>query len=103
MPTTNQDCIRTCRGYLGHFFDRHPDAVTQKRALKALRLLSACDEPLRGKPAGWAAGIVYAVANRERRACGVPGMLNREFEAFFDVSMGTIRKRSAQIARVLDW
>ena len=103
MPETNQDCIRACRGYLEHFFDHHPNAALQKRALKVLRLLTACDEPLRGKPAGWAAGIVYAVANRERRACGVPGILNEDLEAFFDVSMGTARKRAARIADFLDW
>jgi len=103
MPVMNQDCMRACRGYLEQFFNRHPDAALQKRALKAMRLLTACDEPLTGKLAGWAAGIVYAVANRDRQACGVPGILNSEFEAFFDVSMGTIRKRSAQIARLLDW
>jgi hypothetical protein len=103
MTVTNQDCIRACQGYLHHFYERHPDAALQKRAMKALRLLTACDETLGGKPAGWAAGIVYAVANRERGACGVPGILNREFEAFFDVSMGTARKRSAQLARLLDW
>ena len=103
MPETNEDCIRACRGYLEHFFSRHPNPALQKRALKALRLLTACDEQLRGKPAGWAAGLVYAVANRDRQACGVPGLLNSEFEAFFDVSMGTIRKRAAQVARSLDW
>ena len=103
MNTTNRECERACRGYLDHFFCRHPDVLLQRRALKALRLLTACDEPLRGKPAGWAAGIVYAVANRDRQACGVPGLLNNEFEAFFGVSMGTIRRRAAQVATLLEW
>ena len=66
MDATNQDCIRACRGYLEHFVNRHPDAALQKRALNAMCLLMACDEPMGGKPAGWAAGIVYAVANRDR-------------------------------------
>ena len=103
MDDANQACIRACRGYLDHFFDCHPNAALQKRGLKALRLLTVCDEPLAGKPAGWAAGVVYAVANRERQACGVPGLLNSEFEAFFDVSMGTARRRASQIGRLLDW
>jgi hypothetical protein len=30
----------------------------------------------------------------------VPGILNADFERFFDASMGTIRKRAAQIARL---
>ena len=103
MAVMNQDYERACRGQLGQFFDRHPDAALQKRVLKAMRLLTSCDISLAGKPAGWAAGIIYAVANRDRQACGVPGMLNREFEAIFDVSMGTIRKRAAQIAELLAW
>jgi hypothetical protein len=37
------------------------------------------------------------VANLYRRACGVPGLLNCEFEAFFAVSMGTVRRRAAQV------
>lgn len=103
MDVTNQDCMGACHGYLEHFFNRHPDAAMQRRALKALRLLTACDIPLAGKTAGWAAGIIYAVANRDRQACGVPRLLNSEFEALFGVSMGTIRKRAAQIAQLLDW
>ena len=99
----NHDSEMACRDCLELFFADHPDATLRKRALKALRLLAACDEPLAGKPAGWAAGIVYAVANRDRQACGVPGILNRELEALFGVSMGTIRKRAAQIAGLLDW
>ena len=103
MAVMNQNCERACRGHLGQFFDRCPDAALQRRALKALRLLTACDMLLAGKTAGWAAGIIYAVANRDRQACGVPGLLNSEFEALFGVSMGTIRKRAAQIAQLLDW
>ena len=103
MDDANQACIRACRGYLDHFFDCHPNTALQKRATKALRLLTACDEPLGGKPAGWAAGVLYAVANRERRACGVPGILNQELETFFEVSMGTARKRAAHVSALLDW
>ena len=89
--------------FLDHFFGRHPNAALQKRALKALRLLMACDEPLLGKPSGWAAGIVYAVANRDRQACGVPGLLNSGFEVFFGVSMATIRRQAARVAASLEW
>lgn len=62
-----------CREHLDRFFGSHGDAKMQKTAMKALRLLAADDEPMRGKPEGWAAGIVYALANRDRRACGLPG------------------------------
>ncbi|MEW6199180.1 MAG: hypothetical protein AB1601_11045 [Planctomycetota bacterium] len=98
---SNDGLMLTCRESLERFFGEHPDAATQQRALKALRLLAACEKPLPGKPEGWAAGIIYGLANRDRRACGVPGLLNREVEALFGVSMGTIRKRAAQIERLL--
>lgn len=101
MAVRDQNCGLACRERLERFFDEHPDAATRSRALKALRLLTACEKPLRGKPEGWAAGIIYGVVNRDRRACGVPGLLNSEVEAFFGVSMGTIRRRAAQIERLL--
>jgi hypothetical protein len=100
---TKQDLEHACREQLERFFGSHPNATMKKRVLKALRFLSASDKPLAGKPEGWAAGIIYAVANRDRQACGVPGLLNSEFEALFGVSMGTIRKRAAMVERLLDW
>lgn len=48
-------------------------------------------KPMTGNPEGWAAGIIYALVNQDRQACGVPGLLNSEFSAFFGVTMGTIR------------
>jgi hypothetical protein len=70
--------------------------------MKALQFLAASDVAMEGKPAGWAAGIIYALANRDKRACGVPGLLNREVEEFFDVLMSTVRKRAAQVERALE-
>ncbi len=101
MAPTNQDWELACQRHLERFFREHPEAATQRRALKALRLLAAGETPLRGKPEGWAAGIIYSLANRDRQACGVPGLLNSEIEALFGVSMGTIRRRAAQIERLL--
>lgn len=97
----NENLALACRDGLNRFFGAHPDAAMKKRALKALRFLAACEKSLSGKPEGWAAGIVYGLANRDRQACGVPGLLNSEVEAFFGVSMGTIRRRAAQIERLL--
>lgn len=91
-----------CREHLDRFFASYGDAKMQKAAAKALRFLAACDEPMGGKPEGWAAGFVYALANRDRRACGVPWMLNAEFEEFFGVTMSTVYKRAAQVERALD-
>lgn len=102
MAVSNEIGERACRASLERFFGEHPpDAAMQRRALKTLRLLAACEKPLPGMPEGWAAGIIYGLANRDRRACGVPGLLNSEVEALFGVSMGTIRKRAAQIERLL--
>lgn len=101
MALRNQNAELVCRERLDHFFGSYRDAAMQKRALKALRFLTACDKPLLGKPEGWAAGIIYALATRDRRACGVPGVLNSDFEQFFGVSLGTIRKRAAQIEESL--
>ena len=91
--------VRVCRDHLNRFFKSYPDPTMQKSALKALRFLASRDEPLGGKPEGWAAGIIYGLATRHRRPCGVPGILNAEFEQFFDVSMSTVRKRAAQVMR----
>lgn len=90
-----------CREHLDRFFESYPDPTMQKRSLKALRFLSSRGNPLAGKPEGWAAGIIYGLATRHRRACGVPGILNAEFERFFGVSMSTVRKRAAQVMREL--
>ena len=103
MDRAKRDFELACREPLERFFGNHPNAVMKIRVLKALRFLTSIDKPLLGKPEGWAAGIIYAAANRDRQACGVPGILNREFEAFFDVSMGTIRRRAAQVAALLEW
>ena len=70
--------------------------------MKALRFLAAGYEPMRRKPEGWAAGTVYALANRDRRACGMPGMLNAEFEEFFGVTMSTVYRRAAEVEWALE-
>jgi len=103
MDVTERDFEPECEGLLNRFFDRYHNDAQRKRVLKALRFLMACDVPLRGKPAGWAGGIVYVVANRDGLVnCGVPGLLNRDLEEFFGVSMGTIRQRAAGIEALLD-
>ena len=102
MTATNQDVQKQCREHLDRFFASYGDAKMQKAAMKALRFLAAGDEPMLGNPEGWAAGIVYALANRHRRACGVPGMLNAEVEEFFGVTMNTIRRRAAQVERAIE-
>ena len=66
-----------------------------------LTRLLAGDISLPGKPAGWVAGIIYAVANQGRRPCGIPGVLNQECEDFFHISIGTVYRRAAKIRLLL--
>ena len=103
MNVTDRDFEPECEKLLNRFFDAYGGEGLRKRALKALRFLMACDTPLRGRPAGWAGGIVYVVTNRDRLVnCGVPGLLNKELEEFFGVSMGTIRERAVRVEELLD-
>ena len=95
--TTGQDCRR----FLAAFFTKFPNKHLQVETGRILKKLLARAIPMPGKPAGWAAGIIYATANQGRKSCGIPGLLNQECEDFFDVSMGTIYRRAAQIMALL--
>jgi hypothetical protein len=97
MNTSNHNVEPECKDFLNRFFDSYRNDTLQKQALKALRFLAACDEPLSGRPGGWAAGIVYALANRCRLPCGAPGLRNKDLEEFFGVTMGTIRERAVRV------
>lgn len=90
-----------CREHLNRFFVAYPDPVRQQKSMKALRLLRASDKPLAGKSEGWAAGIIYAVATDGRTPCGVPGVLNSEFERFMGVTMSTTRYRAARVKELI--
>ena len=101
MIAMNKNIDQTCQQLLAAFFTKYPNARLQIKADQALKRLLAHQIPMPGRPGGWAGGIIYALANQGRRACGVPGLLNQEFEDFFNVSMGTIYKRAWQIRRLL--
>ena len=90
---------QTCQQYLADFFKKSPNPCLQPEANRMLRSLLDFRFPMPGKPGGWAGGIIYASANRYKRACGIPGLLNKDCEEFFDVSMGTIYKRAWMIRR----
>jgi len=104
MATTNANANaeEQCREHLERFFASYQDPALKRSCQKALRFLTALDQPLAGKPEGWAAGIVYAVANRGCRPCGVPGILNADLERHFGVSISTVRKRATQVERALE-
>ena len=69
------------------------------KARRIVKMLVGSGEPLRGKPGGWAGGIVHAMTHR---TCGIPGVLNADAEKAFGATIGIIRKRSAQIDRLFD-
>ena len=69
-----------CGEQMDRFFASYRDPAMQRATMKAVRFLAAGDVPMGGKPEGWAAGIAYFMANREERACGVPGILNADLE-----------------------
>jgi len=94
---SNAEFESACREHIDRFFAAHPDEAVQKRAHKALRLLRTIEPPPKGKPEGWAAGIIYAVFNDGKIPVGVPGLLNSEFEQMMDVTMSTVRKRAARV------
>ena len=98
----NETTDQTCQQRLAAFFKKFPNARLQVEADGILRSLQDFKVPMPGKPGGWAGGIVYALANQYRRACGVPGLLNKECEEFFNVSMATIYKRAVMIQKWLD-
>jgi len=102
MKATLKESRWACQEHLERFFETYYEVTMAKAAMKALRFLAISDVAMEGKPAGWAAGTIYALANRDKRACGVPGLLNSEVEEFFDVSMSTVRKRAAQVERALE-
>ncbi|MFA7235646.1 MAG: hypothetical protein WC058_02180 [Phycisphaeraceae bacterium] len=101
METTSPAFEAECRVLVDRFFAAHPDKLMQTRAHKAMRLLRASDKPLKGKVEGWAAGVIYFAATDGRIHCGVPGLLNRDFEAFTGVSMETARGRAVKITDLI--
>jgi len=101
MIAENETANQTCQKLFTAYFNKYPNAGMQIEADRILICLS--DFPLlkQGKPGGWAGGIIYALTNHYRRACGIHGLLNKECEAFFGASMETIRKRAATIKDLL--
>lgn len=80
------------------FFKRFPNQELLATSNSLLKLLDRLDLPMKGKPGGWAGGIVYAASSI---GVGVPGVFNREVEEAFQVSMATIYTRAWQIRRLM--
>jgi len=101
MIDDNKNTVQACQCLLASFFTKFPNHRVQVEMDQILKIILAHEIPLPGKPGGWAAGILYAIANKWRQPCGILGILNKEIEEFFGVSMNTIYKQAAVISRLL--
>jgi hypothetical protein len=100
MAPTTSSGPENCRQFLEAFFAEYPNVRLRAESVRVLDALEAKGLSLSGKPGGWAAGIVYALGSIR---CGVPGVLNREMEKAFGVSMSTVYKRAAAVRREIWW
>ena len=97
----NKTMDLTCQQLLTSFFKKYPNPHLQIEVKRILKRLLALKIPMPGKQGGWAGGIVYALANQYCRPCGIPGLLNKESEEFFNVSIETIYRRAIRIRELL--
>ncbi|MGA2500044.1 MAG: hypothetical protein ABSH20_20085 [Tepidisphaeraceae bacterium] len=67
----------------------------------ALLIYNNYDNELPGKAEGWATGIIYFVTTDGRLPCGVPEILNADFEQLMRTSMGTARYRAARMREII--
>jgi hypothetical protein len=88
----------TCRTLHASFFGQYHNDELQKIAGRALCMLLKRQSDLPGDAGSWAGGIVYAVSTI---GCGVPGVMNADLEKAFNTKMAAIRKRAAQVRRLL--
>jgi hypothetical protein len=100
MMAENEIRYQNCQQLLVAFFKKYPDARLKIEADRTLKRIMAQKVPMLGRPGGWVGGIIYALTNRYRRPCGIPGLLNKECEEFFNVSMETIYRRAAMIKKL---
>lgn len=85
---------KVCRELLDRFSARFPNEVFHVATLEAMENLLTQRDRYDGEPGGWAGGLVYIIAKHDLRI-SPPLFLNRDLEATFGVSMGTIRRRAA--------
>jgi hypothetical protein len=88
-----------CAAMCSNFFEKFPNNDLRDLVSQTLLLLLKRQTDFPGEPGGWAGGVVSAVASK---GCGVPGILNADLEKAFGTTMGTIRKRAAQVKRALE-
>ncbi|OHB55639.1 MAG: hypothetical protein A2Y12_14985 [Planctomycetes bacterium GWF2_42_9] len=97
----NKNVEQTCQQLIAAFFKAYPNPKLQNEVNRIMKRFDALKIPMHGKPGGWAGGIIYAITNQGQSPCGIPGVLNKECEDFFKVSMGTIHRRAYQVRELL--
>ena len=85
-----------CRELLDMFSASFPNKEFHCAALRSLDNLLSRRDHYDGDPGGWAGGLVYMIARHDWNVSH-PTFLNRQLEAIFGVSMGTIRKRAVYL------
>ncbi len=101
MGENEKEFESACHNCLTRYFERYPEPLIEKRRQKWFTCSQHATNAALAKRRGGLWGVVYLLANRERRAVGFPGALNADVEKAFDVSMGTIRRRAKQVNRLL--
>ena len=90
---------REVQMHLDRYYEEYPDVDLAMRANKALRFLASAEGSFKGEPAGWAAGIVYAIGSRP--GLGMPGVYNHDLKRIFAVSP-SVRNRANAVREELD-
>jgi hypothetical protein len=99
MSAKPESTAEKCYKILAAYFARFPNDVFRRRVYRQIPALLKAKPVLPGKLEGWMAGLVYAVTSNR---CGVPDVLNHDFEQAFGVTMNTVYRRAAAIRRELD-
>ena len=98
MNAQDRQFEAACAGFYIEFFEKYPNDDLRDLVSQALALLLKKQTAFPGEPGAWAGGVVYAVGSG---GCGVPDVMNADLENAFGTTMGTIRKRAAQVKQVL--
>jgi hypothetical protein len=97
----NENKEPTCQQLLAAFFKAYPNPKLHNEVNRIVKRFDALKIPMQGKSGGWAGGIIYALSNLYQRPCGIHGILNKECEDFFKVSMETIYRRAYKVRNLL--
>ena len=102
MYTDNIEFRRLAQTHLDRYYGAHPNIDQQARAHDALRFLASDDQPVKGKPDHWAAGILYALGEWDNpHRHGKDNPLKRDLLAMFKIDPGHLTRRAGEVKRKL--